>query len=1046
MSEDKKSIALTVLPRRGREIFTAPVSGKPSITLCENPFNLTRDQRKIELLPPHLVDRTTTAETLGAVLEREKLGTDFVFSCNGEVLPPERALAYAPQPGDDVMLVPQLHNSVLRTIAMIGVSIAAVAFAGPLGGVLAGMFGSLSTAAATAIAGSLISIGGSLLVNGIASLFMKKPGGYNYGVLGPTTTARSGMPIPRGGGTMRSAGNVVESWIDIMGNNEDAHDVDDGADTIGRQYINVRVDFGFGPAIAFANIMLNSKDIAEYSDVAYCLLYGTNDQAPVTVEDSRWVVLNKTTTGTTQNYNPTIGFDTLNNNYPQNQRIRAGVTNNFVIVQGQRVDTQKLTVYVTFPQGVWRYDDDMIIKRLAISYDVYYRTSATATAEAGAWVHVAGSGTPNGESHYYYNIRQTILRQATIIDDLPPARYDVKVVKNGSGPVGDPDYFNAGEWESNMYGDELWFESLQETSYTTMSYPNMIQMCVRIMATDSISGSDVGFTADITYGLRNALPAPLAGYGPDVPACVAYDILVDDVVGADLDPADIDLDLFADWAALSESEVDNGDGGTAALAKFNGVFDQQVDIWAALNTIAVMSRANMQRVGRLVTGWLDQPDTPVQMFHMGNILKDSYSKEYLNLEDRAQEIEVNFADVADNYKTRNPIRVVFDQDENSDEALKKTQVNLLGCTNQVQAYYWGVLKLYESETLLRAHTWRSNAQAIRCRAGNVVLLQHDLPIWAYGGLLQPGSTASRLILDRNDCPFDGTANNQVIVCHPALLRMSVLVTAITGNVLTVAIGDSGYSSGISIARLQQGNIDVAITNHDGTSVTVEDASGLVTGTAELWDLDVMETRTVTTLAGDAVTLSEPLSAVPADFASFIYQTLTRQAILVRIRSIQKEVGSQRYTIKAIDYADATYDLPPPPAGSSYVPPVGTTGTGGGSPSTDADLAVQYVIYTGGGGSDFVPVGGDPPPPGSGDPGGSSEEYQATGVTIRASGSGYTSSSTAWMLSTAVNSSGDAEDPPQALTLALDGTGAITGVSGYSTTYVWKGVPYIALYK
>jgi hypothetical protein len=865
-------------------------------TLCENPFDLTRDHRLLEI---------RQGETIGQLVVRAQLVTEsartYVVSCNGELLPPETALEYVPQPNDDIALVPYLHNQALRTIAVIGVSIAAAYFAGPLGGIIAHTFG-IAANTATAIAGALISVAGNLLVAGIASFFQKTPGGSNYGVLGPSTTARSGIVIPKGYGLMRRAGNIVESWVDIQGNNQDAHDVDDGADTIGRQYINARIDFGWGPARSFQNILLNGKDIGDYSDIAYVLLNGTNDQAPVAADDPRWVTMNLTTTGDTINTQPTTDFNTINNNFPRAQRVKPGTP---IVVAGQRPDTQKLTVFVNFPLGVWRLDDSNIIKRAAIDYDVYYR--------------VAGSGDAGwilAQHHYYYNIRQTNLRQATIIDGLAAGRYDVKVVKNGSGAKDNP--IDTFEHESNKWGDQLWIESVQETSYTALAYPGKIQMCLRYMATDQLSGSDMNVSADIVHGLRSTLPAQLAAYGEDNPACVAYDIFTDPIIGGGIpdDPTRKDLDFFAEWAEFADTLVDDGDGGHVKLSVFNGAFDQDnVSVWAAACSVSSMSRTNLQRVGTRVTGWFEKEDVQVQTFHVGNILLNSYTCKWQNLDDRAQQISVTFADAEDDYRTRNPVRVTRTADLNATDSRKKQNVNLLGCTSKVQAYYWATQQLLENELTKRTHTWRSNAQAIRCRTGNIVGLQIDRPNDPFGGLTAPGSTATQVILDRTDIPaFDPTQNFTLSVIHPALERGAINITAVFDGSVLVA----GYD-GSPITRLQQGDVDVAVRRVDGNVLYIDSSAGITAGAGAVWDLDVYETRSVTAIDHvdvrgqimPRISVATPYSVVPVDYAGYIFQSNERVLQLVRVRNIRKAIGEQRFTITGFDYNTGSYDIPAP---------------------------------------------------------------------------------------------------------------------------------------
>ena len=873
------------------------------ILLCMNPFDLTREHRRLDL---------ATGKSIAHLLKRYKLDEAFIVVLDGEVLSKEDGIALVPEDGDDVMLVAELKNPALRTIAMIGVQIAGAFLVPGLGNFIGGvLFQSLTTVAQNAIAGALISVAGSLAVGGIASLLQKTPGGQNYGVLGPSTTARSGLPIPKGYGLMRSGGNIVESWIDIQGNNGDQHDVDDGADTIGRQYINGRVDFGWGPASSMPNILLNNQDINSYGDVSYLIRLGTNTQGAVLATDPGWIIKNQTLTGTTQNTQPTTDFNSINNNYPQNKRVRCGIAQNYSIVPGQRDDTEKITVFVVFPQGVWRLDDDNIIKRAAIDYDVLYKETslptlllADGTVDFSNWTHVAGTSNDyTSSTHYYYNIRQTLLRQATIIDNLPAGLYDIAVRKNGAGAVHNPlDYF---EHESNKWGDELWVESVQETSYTTMLYRNTIQLCFRIMATDQISGSDIQFAADIEHGLRQTLPAELTGLDADTPACVVYDMLVDPLIGANW--TDIDLDFLSDWAALTYTQVDRGDGTTQRLARFNGVFDQGVNVWQAISAVAVMGRANLQRIGRTVTGWLEAPDVPTQMFGMGSILKGSYEKTELGLDDRAQELQITFADVDDDYKTRNPLRLVSSTDFSAATALKKVPVSLLGCTDRVQAYYWGELHRRQNEEILYTHSFKVAAQAIRTRVGNVAWLQHDVPKYGWGGLVMPGSTASRILFDRSDQPFDSVSTWTVTVQHPALQVGAVNIAGIYGNVLTV----TGYDGSTPITRVLQGNVDVAVTKAVSGAITVEDATGLVAGAAQLWNTDMFETSTVTSLKGNVATLATPLSAVPQDYTQFIYQSSVVQAALVRIKGIKRDTGKMHATITAIDYSGPLYDIPAP---------------------------------------------------------------------------------------------------------------------------------------
>lgn len=860
----------------------------------DNPFNPAMDREIIEITKP---------AALVPILRDHGVDVDHsVISVDGEILPPERLSSIIPAHDAYIVVVPRLENSTLRMVAQIGVMAASSFLPGALG---------VTSALGKALFSAGISIGGNLMIAGIASLFSKHDAGSSYTTSGPITTSRSGIPIPRGAGKIRVAGNIVMSWVDLEKADADLHDADDGAKDVGRQWINVLICFGVGPARSLSDIRINDKDIANYSDVAYFVRLGTNDQEPVTSTDSAWVVLNRTTDGDLPNNNPTRDFNRITNCWRQSQRIRAGQARNYVIVEGHRNDTQRLDVTVQMPNGCWRYDDNKIIKRLDITYNVYYKLHSATT-----WT--------LAKAHVYTNIRQTMLRQITTIDGLAPGCYDVKVEKIGSAAHGSTPQQK--EWESDYFGDELWIESVQETSYDSLAYPNMILLGLRIMATSQLSGSDLQVSALVDYDLRNQMPTELATYAYNNPACVGYDTLVDTLVGGGVARENIDVAQFVRWAELSKTQVPDGGGSVQPLAVFNGVFDSEQTVWDAYHQICVMSRATPCQIGTQVSVMLDEPDDPVQVFNVGNILRESYSNDWLAVDERAQEVDVEYANEDDDYKTRDPLRIIPYDNISNGESIKKTNVKLVGCTNTVQAYYFGYHRLLENKLLLQTHTWESPVQAIVCRVGNVVLLQHDLPGYAEGGRVA-GGTASAVRIDREDLALSGAG--KLTVVHPVLARGAATIQQIAGS--TVAI--SGYAGGSSVKRLVLGDQDKMIESYSDTgagtaTLILDDVDGLAVGNiVTLYDLEVMETRSISAVNRDTITLSSPLSAAPLEDALYIFEAGGESAIKVRIREIRRS-GDNVCRITAIDYDPAVFDIPAP---DDLLP--ASSGGGSGTPST-----------------------------------------------------------------------------------------------------------------
>jgi hypothetical protein len=294
------------------------------------------------------------------------------------------------------------------------------------------------------------------------------------------------------------------------------------------------------------------------------------------------------------------------------------------------------------------------------------------------------------------------------------------------------------------------------------------------------------------------------------------------------------------------------------------------------------------------------------MFHVGNILKDSYSKKYLNLSDRAQEIEVDYANAADDFKTRTPLRVITAEDQGSSEVLKRTRVNLVGCTNTKQAWYWAYHRLLENKLKLRTHTWDSPAQAIVSRVGNVAWLQHDVPQWASGGLIVGGSVLD-VQLDRSDYDYSSGGGYTLTVVHPVLLRQTLTVSNVSGNVVSL----TGFNPARRVMRAVKGGVDVAITDVGASSITVDDASQFHSGDSiQLYDTDAIETVSVMAYSNGIANVSPALSATPTPYAGYIYQSSVKKALKVRITGI-KRTGDQKFTITAMDYIPDVYNIPAP---------------------------------------------------------------------------------------------------------------------------------------
>lgn len=149
---------------------------------------------------------------------------------------------------------------------------------------------------------------------------------------------------------------------------------------------------------------------------------------------------------------------------------------------------------------------------------------------------------------------------------------------------------------------------------------------------------------------------------------------------------------------------------------------------------------------------IDKPETPTQLFTMGNILapngKSSFQESFSSYTSIPNYLEVQFLNSEKNYERD---MVAFEDQTSlaSGEPLRKKSLALYGITRPSQAlrlakYYWAVSKYCS-----RVIEFQSMADAIACTPGDVISFQHDVPFWSSGGRIMSGSTISKVILDQN---------------------------------------------------------------------------------------------------------------------------------------------------------------------------------------------------------------------------------------------------------------------------------------------------------
>jgi hypothetical protein len=501
---------------------------------------------------------------------------------------------------------------------------------------------------------------------------------------------------------------------------------------------------------------------------------------------------------------------------------------------------------------------------------------------------------------------------------LAAGQWDVRVTKVAWEWDNDHYIFYTDATSSTTVCD-CWLWNINEIVWSNLSYPNMILVGVKALATSQLNGGSIQLMATVTHdlGADTVIPGVLSGFEHDNPALVAYDVLTNPLYGMGIAPTLIDLPAFVAWAEFNDQLVTNQNGAIVRRHIFAGTFDQAGDAWKALGLIAGMSRASIIQLGMRYTVILDAPADPVQLFTVGNVKKDSFSEQWLALDDRCTLIECDFADAARNYRMDLPVSVMTFADINSGLQPKITRTKLTGTTSRDQAWRWAYFHLMSTKLTLRTVQFSAPIEAVCCQIGSVIALQSDVVQWALGGRVQNGSTLNTLNVERADLTFAVASGYTVSVQHPVVQRGTSTVSSVAGLQVNMT---AALPSGRILKAVGPDGTEYIVTGYGGSAISLSAASATLAAgqVVTLYDVNVIDNLSVSGVAvtppssngpgGAVISVSGAFSAVPSTDSAWAYgQSAGYQpAKLFRVVSIKKS-GDFSFDIGAMEYNAEIYE-------------------------------------------------------------------------------------------------------------------------------------------
>jgi predicted phage tail protein len=919
-----------------------------------NPFR-PEDKRVIEIDP---LDN----ESLAAIVTRVGLHPeDYECSLNGGLIPTSEIWATAVSCGNDIVLFPRTAGGAAKSMLAI------------LGGIVACLAVGLAMFFCPALVPFVLAnwnivVGGCFLGGEMLTAYLLQPGqpspasySTTYDPTGPKGLARPGVPVPKAYGTFGWCGNIVSSYVSFAGP---------------KAYINALVSYGWGIANNIASPLLNNQNISNFADCSYQTRLGSNTQAAIdgfdsTVngypQDIELLVANGhfvvSGTGTNvQGLEITVKFPrglycvTADGNYvtchfiysievaPHDSNdwtmpLFPNMANTSTVASFHSGDT-----YETWPAWVVIPTDQFAGSGLVYASDNGTHTPGDPWTSTESVTTINPDGSSGSTSHTFQGVWQpcdpntnpvlcsswfqgfvhvqnyttSAIFDTQCIYGLTPGQWDVRVTKicyyqDQHLPI----YSDSTDAQHVADG---WLWNINELFWSNLTYPNMVLLGVKALATEQMSGANIQIMATITHdiGADTVLPAALAIYEHDNPAIVAYDVLTNPTYGMGVLPVNIDVPAFVAWADFNDELVTNQNGSQVRRHIFAGVFDQTSDAWKTLQTIGNMSRAALVPLGMRYTVILDAPADPVQLFTVGNVKKDSFKEEWLSLDERATLIECAFADAARNYRMDLPVSAMTAADMNSGLEPKIARTQLIGCTSRDQAWRWAYHQLISTKLSLRTIQFSAPIEAVCCKIGSVIAFQSDVTQWGVGGRVQPGSTLTTLNIERTDLTFAPAAGWTVSVQHPVvnLGTAQVSSTSSNGSIVYTA---APLPLGRILKAVGPDGTEYTVNSYGGSALTLSGPSSLVSGqTITLYDQGMIEClnvlSVVTTPAsssgsgGAVITVSGSFSAVPSTDSSWAYgQSAGGQpAKLFRVISI-KQSGDFNFDLVALEYNAVIYE-------------------------------------------------------------------------------------------------------------------------------------------
>jgi len=596
---------------------------------------------------------------------------------------------------------------------------------------------------------------------------------------GIKTTQEVGTPIPVVYGEHPVGGNIINFYT-----------TNDGKNNI----IHVLLALCEGEIESISDVQINENPYTNYEGVSLETRFGTKDQTVIP------------------------NFSDLHNVYTLSG-VNLNEQNDSHTYQTINDDVEAFEVNLDFGGGIFQVNAKGNFLSWSVSVKVEYKLTSS-----GIWI-------DNGTQSFSERSRSGISRKI-IVTGLTAGKYDIRVTRTSSASTVSP----------TRNGD-MTFKSVDEIQTDDIRYPMIALLGIRAIATDQLSGSTPNFRATLK-ARKVRIPKVMNG-GNEVdwedyywnPTAVEFRLLSDDTsltwdgstyvdrysanpiwcmrdilmnnlfgIGDYINTENINDARLLEEAKYAEEKVLDGNGVYEKRFRMDVVIDSLSKALDILGQMASSFRGIIFYSQGAVQIKIDRPIDRVQMFGMGNIIKNSFSQQWESLQKRYNRIQIQFMDKGKDYKF-NTI-VVEDEDSiNAGDPINVKSIRYFG-TRISYALREGRYALKVSKYISRGIRFKAGIDAIAIQPGDRFGISHDLPQIGFSGNVVSG-TSTTITLDRQ-VTIESGKTYDIIVRHDDDTIETKTVTNSPETTDTLSISGSFTKTPVDFEKYAFGEENIAV--------------------------------------------------------------------------------------------------------------------------------------------------------------------------------------------------------------------------------------------